>query len=625
MKTLRERQYRIAKKLLLAVNPTSVDELCELFSVSLRTVRYDLKEVVEFLIQYGIELQFKNNQGYFIKYNDKQQLTEILNSIEIASDTDEERTGYVKSLIYLLSSTRDRLGTSYLAGKLYVSQSMISRLIQDVGKYTNSAIKICTSKDGYQIESSETELRRYLVKNLEELFSKYHNLIDYYEELPDALKSSISKDRYLVLINTVNRLNKEFQVWLSEQSFIHLVSYVLVMEIRTSIASVELNDEFASELLKAEREYAIKLLEGLFTSYTKSEVDGVVELLISKGIFINQLGENDSEQLNMILDSVIDYLRDLDEEIDIDSFRNDIKMHLLLTMKRKISKSKEQDNPILEQIKSNYAHHFEISCQIGDILHEKTGFEFTEDDIGYIAIYLFKNSGSKEEQQKFKVIIACATSRGTSQLLVTRITHVFPQIEVVGVMSITQINNTVDFKDVDFIISTAAIRPTSIPVVVVSILLNVKDIDQIQKLLTYGFSSKVISLPVNKDINDFTVKQFRELGIDYRNTYISMEKLTKIILGTLDVMVEIPSHYGVTQEKMLGLLIHLLLAVPRWLTGLSDNSEEYKKELQSVKNNHKHLYQQINVIFETIENELNTALTDSERLSFFDYIIEKEN
>jgi len=397
-----------------------------------------------------------------------------------------------------------------------------------------------------------------------------------------------------------------------------LIAYLLVLELRIHINEIQLEENQNDSMLEAEYRYSKQMLLEIFDrADSKGEVNGLV--------FISQLAEVDDIQLDNLLNHLVEYLKTVDIRVDLHGFKNDIRMHLLLVIKRKMNHASEPPNVLLDQIKTNYHHHYQLSIGMAKILERETGYAFNEDDIGYLAIYLYKNSEEEYEQRTFKVIVVCATSRGASQLLVTRVTHVFPQIEVVGVMSITQINATNYFKDVDFIISTAPTKKLNIPVVQVSILLNVKDIEQIRNLLTYGFSSKVISAPADYDINEFTSKQFRELGIDYRNTYISMEKLTKIILGTLDVMIDVSNEYDVTQEKMLGLLIHLILAVPRWLNISEEVEDEYQKELDWVKKTHKRLYQRVSVIFETVERELSVVLTSREKLSFFDYMIEKEN
>ena len=625
MKILKERQLKMIKRLLLAVKPVSIAEFCELFSVSIRTVRYDLKETVEFLQEHDVVLHFKNNQGYFIKNNDKDKLFALVNS-DYSLIVEKEHIQTIRNLIFILASTKKRIGSNYLARNLFVSQSTISKLMQEIGKYTKDEIHISANKEGYLIDTPEEKLRKYLVKTVEDIFNRYYNLIDYYEVLPEVLKSILSRDRYLLIISTVNSINKGYQVWLSEQSFIHLIAYLLVLELRIHINEIQLEENQNDSMLEAEYRYSKQMLLEIFDrADSKGEVNGLVRLLISKGIFISQLAEVDDIQLDNLLNHLVEYLKTVDIRVDLHGFKNDIRMHLLLVIKRKMNHASEPPNVLLDQIKTNYHHHYQLSIGMAKILERETGYAFNEDDIGYLAIYLYKNSEEEYEQRTFKVIVVCATSRGASQLLVTRVTHVFPQIEVVGVMSITQINATNYFKDVDFIISTAPTKKLNIPVVQVSILLNVKDIEQIRNLLTYGFSSKVISAPADYDINEFTSKQFRELGIDYRNTYISMEKLTKIILGTLDVMIDVSNEYDVTQEKMLGLLIHLILAVPRWLNISEEVEDEYQKELDWVKKTHKRLYQRVSVIFETVERELSVVLTSREKLSFFDYMIEKEN
>jgi len=206
MKILKERQLKMIKRLLLAVKPVSIAEFCELFSVSIRTVRYDLKETVEFLQEHDVVLHFKNNQGYFIKNNDKDKLFALVNS-DYSLIVEKEHIQTIRNLIFILASTKKRIGSNYLARNLFVSQSTISKLMQEIGKYTKDEIHISANKEGYLIDTPEEKLRKYLVKTVEDIFNRYYNLIDYYEVLPEVLKSILSRDRYLLIISTVNSIN----------------------------------------------------------------------------------------------------------------------------------------------------------------------------------------------------------------------------------------------------------------------------------------------------------------------------------------------------------------------------------------------------------------------------------
>lgn len=60
---------------------------------------------------------------------------------------------------------------------------------------------------------------------------------------------------------------------------------------------------------------------------------------------------------------------------------------------------------------------------------EDMNLSYSESEISYIAIYLYKNKKEKKNK-KYRVVTVCGTGRGLARLLQTRLEKVFGNIEI---------------------------------------------------------------------------------------------------------------------------------------------------------------------------------------------------
>jgi galactitol-specific phosphotransferase system IIB component len=102
------------------------------------------------------------------------------------------------------------------------------------------------------------------------------------------------------------------------------------------------------------------------------------------------------------------------------------------------------------------------------------------DEIGYLVTY-FQAAIERGISYK-KVIVVCHSGYGTSQLLTTRLRRAFPQWQIGDVISERKLS-TINLDDIDFIISTVHLTIKEKPYMLVSALLNEKDIKNIKSIL----------------------------------------------------------------------------------------------------------------------------------------------
>jgi len=139
-------------------------------------------------------------------------------------------------------------------------------------------------------------------------------------------------------------------------------------------------------------------------------------------------------------------------------------------------------NILLQDIKANYTLEMNYAIAFGKMIKDHYGFDITEDELGYLAIY-FALSNSKEKKVK-RVIILCNYGIATSRLIKEQIQDKFPELEVVGIYPVYYLE-AVAGQDVDLIISTINIDPEKVhkPVIVMNQILDGDSFNDIQKVV----------------------------------------------------------------------------------------------------------------------------------------------
>ncbi|NGZ77904.1 PRD domain-containing protein [Saccharibacillus alkalitolerans] len=138
-------------------------------------------------------------------------------------------------------------------------------------------------------------------------------------------------------------------------------------------------------------------------------------------------------------------------------------------------------NPLLRQIREQYADVFDIAAKCSKILAEYVDRDVPDSEIGYIAMHIGAMSEyARAERPSPKVLIACASGMGTSGLLMARVRKEFPSFNLIGIASASE---AAENREADFIVSTVDVE-TEIPVVRVSVLLSFQDVEQIRRFVS---------------------------------------------------------------------------------------------------------------------------------------------
>ncbi|WP_348634796.1 PRD domain-containing protein [Staphylococcus sp. GDH8C109P] len=229
------------------------------------------------------------------------------------------------------------------------------------------------------------------------------------------------------------------------------------------------------------------LEEKLDIQFPKSEAGFItLHLLGAKTSEMNQKHET-IDDLEILTEQLIERMSgDLGIDLINDTkLLNGLIVHLRPAIHR-LKFDMTHNNPLAEEILQQYHHIVErLRNHIWGV-EENYHICFNKDELAYITLHFASaiERISAITTNAIKVVLLCGSGIGTSQLLRSRMRHIYPELEIVDAYSIYEIDETLlKHEGVDYIISTVPFEHASIPILNVSPFLDKNDRQQINTII----------------------------------------------------------------------------------------------------------------------------------------------
>ena len=498
MKMACKRQKDLFLHLLNSDVGLSGNELAKTFNVSSRTIRSDIKFLNELIEQYGINICSSNQEGYFILDEHRKIGFTIVeevfikeNSISKIPNTPSERFAFI---LYKLIFAEDYMTMEEFANMLFVSKTTIYLDVKDIIKILDGFSKLeleISPIKGLKLNGDERS-KRLLMSNIFKREKINEDLMlsksFYYAFGQEDL--NLNKEMLFLYETIINVLNKYGYILIDAD-----VS-LLVKDILVSIKRIQLG--FTIEEGMAEE------LDLTIAKDLQKEVEGYFNVLINnKELEYFQQSFNSKRLLNVTSNNyvlkqeaehIVDkFVNDVRNKFNIDFRENEVfKNNLVLHLNPMIERIKDntfEDNPLKNQIKTNYPFAYEISMLIVPIINEKLNIIINESEISYIALHMAV--ALDELCYKTNIAIVCGSGLSTAQLIRSKILSYFnDQINVTGYYPVYKLDNILrgEYGKVDLIISTIPLNmERSIPTVQVNPLINQNDLFKIKQYIDNPF------------------------------------------------------------------------------------------------------------------------------------------
>ena len=547
-KNLKPKQAEILRYLMTSSQPLDIAFFKEKISRGERTIRYDLQELKEICSEYGVEIRYLTKRGYYIPASQKPECSGILllgdpDVKEGAGGSTEEKNFY-RIFFYLLIQ-KSYIPAEKIAEASYMSRSTLNRFLGRMEEFFQNQFRLEVKKAvGYRLSGEEMALRRLAAGYLSARFKGSYTADDWYLLLPERLKDKIWVSDIQEISKSIRKMNAKYNIWISNTAYLNLISYCIVRFIRIPLLPE------GQEIFTGEATYVEELLKKLSArnrGRTACELEGLAEILEENGIYAREENADD-----VLVQKIVD--------------------QILLHLRNREDRGRFQ---------------LEEAWECAEAVKAEMGKDFSTMEICYLAVYLYKNSIHTEEERK-NVIIVCATGKGLSHFLTLRIKSVFPMLNVVGQISPYQLSRASDLKHADFAISTIPLEDTLIPVVKISGALLEDDIKRIQDFLRYGKMLDEIPMKQKEDASFLSKEE--PLLLDDANPAVPDGRLaeaatamSRLILTLLEYTAKLPPEVQLSQAAMLGMIIHMSMAVPRWFAAekREEENEEYRREIIS--------------------------------------------
>lgn len=473
-----------------------MSKIAELFSIHLRTVRYDIQILNEHLQkEFGAECIQVNHKAAHVRAEVQERLKQAAD-LNVRDFYTDRISGEERMLLILFDLCWSSSGTTIqnLADKYFVSRATVNKDIVALKEYCrkNDICFVSSRGKGICVEADETKRRRYLAKIIRDLTAwkaKDDRPVQsaYSQWFPERDLDSI---REIVI-----GIEEKFSIYLADIAYEGLVLHIAlsIERFRTDNWHDELLSKPVTKKESTQYQMADEIVrrvnEVFEIQLPETEVYYValhIGAKSSDAIRQEAVGDVPLEYYCIRLISGVSRRMGCDLSGDEQLYES-LLQHMNVCVYRKKS-GMQLENPLKEELLHDYP-------QLYEVIHEMLCRELkqdliiaSDDEIAYILLHfaaaLYRRKQNAERLADIAVV--CATGMGTAELVVTGLKKKF-RLNIVGTIAEHQLENFLKKQSVDLIISTVPLQTTH-SFVCVNPLLRRDDIVRIGKqLLDLGF------------------------------------------------------------------------------------------------------------------------------------------
>jgi len=603
---LTERQRLMVRDLLDERKSIIAKKLAEKYSISLRTVRYDLDNIEYWLKEMGATLVKTPRVGMRVENKDK--ALKAINNLNLNANevlfSSKDRANII--LIRLALSGKS-ITSEKFAEELNVSRSTIISEIKEINEELKEYFISIEGKTnhGFMLTGDEKNIRYYL----KEVFVPL--IINTYKETFYTLNDKNFDPKEIEMVKEVILLFREkLNIRLDDVSIqiLRLIFIILIRRIKNGnilkLEQDELSKYKTTKVYTLAHEIYDVLIKKFGLPYEEGEIAYLLHLMLIENLGMNLIEEKgfDEKKLIEVVAEIVnmgfDHLNI--KESEVETLLKELYSHFKLTLGR-YELNVISDNPILEQIKAKYGDVFEVVKKSCIIFKSEYGFELSEDEVGFITMYFLKSLEKSKIYVKKSIIVVCNTSRGTSKLLATRIKNNIPEINIKDIVSIIDIEKDKELlEDVDLIISTIKLDNMNKDTLIVSPIITTYELGKIRDFLylehdyvgeessEVEFIEDTLTTIIRKYTDKKNVGKLQKEIMSLIGSYSSRPKggkgnenfsqqtefIVLILVEISDMLLKLYPRGMNPQEfkTACGIIIHITMAISRW------QNKEYNSE-----------------------------------------------
>jgi len=504
---MKKRSVDILLDLLESRKRISLGKLSKHYHVSDRTLRKDIQDINDFLETIGqcdIRIDDKGNI-ILDESSDYRSIYDGLYKIDLYMYrmVQEERCIYI---IVLLTNQMDYITMEKIAEELFVSRltiiSDIELVKQKLGEF-GITIKTKSSK-GILLQYEEENLRLMLMSLFHKVIINVRNE-GIFQRI--VLQKMNEKHPLAEFVKYIQHFEKKNALVFNESVFYQNALYLSVAFNRMAEGRYIKNIKKVDE---SEDNYAEDLLN--FTSYQIDTCTNENEKKFYKQYVIdNHLEAITKNNKDAELSSIIIYfLTKIGNIIDVPFQEDQLLIQSLLQHIKSVGGQGELYIDLEEEeVPLEYHEILGAVNKYAYILELYLNESLTDSVVKALVIHICASLiRSRTYIEKLSVLISCPGSVATGKLLEAQVKNYF-NFNIAGVVPVRYVYSELESKDntVDFVISTVSIENLSRPLITVNPVLEIEDLNSIQKqAFIIGNKNKIVSVIQQKNEREFKKK-----------------------------------------------------------------------------------------------------------------------
>lgn len=556
MKEFSPRVRQILQVLLEQEREISVKYLADQIGVSKRTVQRELGALGKALKDYGVSFHSRTGVGVWLEggSGEREALAKALvRSRDYDVSNREERR---RRLILEILKEKGLKKLFYYSSQFGVSEATISADLAEAESWLEQYGLHVSRKpgSGVIVEGTEENYRRairvFISENIDTNTVKeaYEGSTSGDYDALNSISRILDGDIVKRVTECILRVNDPQLQTLTENSYVGLVIHISIA-VKRILKNEMIEEEEQWEKEKEDRDY---FLAKAITKELEKEFDIKIPAVELSYICLHIRGSKHekiqwdtatgrnigSEEIRRLVNRMISafggenaYLLKQDEE-----FIQGLLAHLQPTLVRLMGGMQIQ-NPILDDIKTNYSDTYQRCLKVSKVLEEVIGKKVPEEETGFLTVHfgaaLVRLEGRKEKIRKVHVGVVCSSGIGISRLMGSKIEHVFQGRISVVTYGKNDVTPYVEGKT-DFFVSSISVEVQDTPVVYVNPLLNDSDMDRIRTMIfqyermpeiggeTEGFSEELEEINVMAAQINAVIKYLDLFKVD---NYITFDEL----------------------------------------------------------------------------------------------------
>lgn len=483
MGNLHFRQRELLKYLLQSDDFQPVKRLAQTLFCSDKTVRTDLARLED----WGIPIEKVAGRGIRIAANKKHLVGGALHEKHACELSTQQRR--MKILFDLLDGSKPRLSIQTLSDTYFVSKTSIVNDLRVIeNKLARYQLHLRKDVQGTKLVGEESDIRRALVDMLSQMVTanvstpgESFSRID--QDTLLELENHFGKARVREVEAILERGEEFLRYRIAEPYYINLITHILILidriqKDRMLYADDQVPSGGSAQFYEASRRIAADIEAAFGVRFNEAEIFYLYRYLTSSGGVAVQAMESphDDAQARAFAEEIIQTFRQIFPMAL--SFNPTLYRAMLLHIRPMLNRVQYEiniKNPLLDEMWEEFPEVMTLLRLAAAKLELERGLHpISSDEIAYLAVYF--QSAIEEAVHQKSVMIVCSSGVGTSHLLEKRVKKHFPEWNIVGIVSVKQLEQSSLLASADLVLATVHLpTPPDKPVAYVSVLFNKED------------------------------------------------------------------------------------------------------------------------------------------------------